>query len=41
MSKDEMKRILGKSPDLSDAMMMRMFYQLKPKNSGRYALAQI
>ena len=41
MSKDEQKRLLGRSPDFADAMMMRMFYQLKPKNSGRYALAQI
>jgi hypothetical protein len=41
MSKDEQKRILGKSPDLADALMMRMIYELKPKNSGRYALAQI
>jgi hypothetical protein len=41
MSKDEQKRILGKSPDLADALMMRMIYEIKPKNSGRYALAQI
>jgi hypothetical protein len=41
MSKDEQKRILGRSPDYADAMMLRMFYEIKPKNSGRYALAQI
>jgi len=38
-SKDEMKRILGKSPDLSDALMMRMWFELKNlKSTGRYAL---
>jgi hypothetical protein len=40
MSKDEMKKILGKSPDLSDAFMMRMYYELKNlKSTGRYAIA--
>jgi phage terminase large subunit len=39
-SKDEMKRILGKSPDLSDALMMRMYYEVKNlKSTGRYAIA--
>lgn len=38
-SKDEMKRILGKSPDLSDAMMMRMLPEIKTqKTTGRYSL---
>ncbi len=41
MSKDEQKKILGKSPDLADSLMMRMVYELKPKNSGRYAIARI
>ena len=41
-SKDEMKRILGKSPDLSDALMMRMYYEVKNlKSTGRYAIAFI
>ena len=40
MSKDEMKKILGKSPDLSDAFMMRMYYEIKNlKSTGRYAIA--
>jgi len=39
-SKDEMKKVLGKSPDLSDALMMRMYYELKNlKSTGRYAIA--
>jgi hypothetical protein len=39
-SKDEMKKVLGKSPDLSDALMMRMYFEVKNlKATGRYALA--
>ena len=39
-SKDEMKKILGKSPDLSDAMMMGMYQHIKNlKSTGRYAIA--
>ena len=39
-SKDEMKKILGKSPDLSDALMMRMYFEVKNlKSTGRYAIA--
>ncbi len=39
-SKDEMKRILGKSPDLSDALMMRMYFEIKNmKATGRYSIA--
>lgn len=39
-SKDDMKRILGKSPDLSDALMMRCYYEIKSmKTTGRYGLA--
>lgn len=41
MSKDEQKRLLGKSPDFADAMMMRMYFELKPKNTGRYALVSL
>lgn len=41
-SKDEMKRMLGKSPDLSDALMMRMLPELKNnKTTGRYMIARI
>lgn len=29
ISKDEMKRVLGKSPDISDTVMMRMYFELK------------
>jgi hypothetical protein len=39
-SKDDMKKILGKSPDLSDALMMRMYFEVKSlKSTGRYAIA--
>ena len=41
-SKDEMKRTLGKSPDLSDCMMMRMLPEIKTqKTTGRYSIAMI
>ena len=41
-SKDEMKRTLGKSPDLSDALMMRMYIECKlPKTTGKYNLTFI
>jgi hypothetical protein len=41
-SKDEMKRLLGKSPDLSDALMMGMYPHIKNlKSTGRYAIAFI
>jgi hypothetical protein len=41
-SKDEMKKVLGKSPDLSDALMMRMYWEVKNlKTTGRYAVAFI
>ena len=34
MSKDEVKKKIGRSPDYSDALMMRMFFELdKPKSS--------
>ena len=42
ISKDEQKKILGKSPDLSDAIMFRMYWELKNmKATGRYAIARI
>jgi hypothetical protein len=38
-SKDEMKKVLGKSPDLSDAVMMKMIIDIKQhKTTGRYAI---
>jgi len=40
MSKDDMKKILGKSPDISDALMMRMYFEIKNmKTTGRYSMA--
>ena len=33
--KDEIKELIGRSPDYSDAMMMRMYYELDPPQSGR------
>lgn len=39
-SKEEMKKVLGKSPDLSDALMMGMYFHIKnQKTTGRYAMA--
>ena len=41
-SKDEMKKILGKSPDISDAIMMRMLFEVKnQKTTGRYSISFI
>ena len=41
-SKDEMKKILGKSPDLSDALMMRMYWEIKNyKTTGKYSISFI
>lgn len=40
ISKDDMKKILGKSPDLADSIMMRMYWEIKNlKATGRYAIA--
>lgn len=40
ISKDEQKKILGKSPDLSDALMFRMYFEIKnSKTTGKYSLA--
>jgi phage terminase large subunit len=39
-SKDEMKRTLGKSPDLSDCLMMRMLPEIKTlKTTGKYSIS--
>lgn len=39
-SKDEMKKVLGKSPDLSDCLMMRMLPEVKTlKTTGRYSIS--
>ncbi len=38
--KDEMKRVLGKSPDLSDCLMMRMLPEIKTlKTTGKYSIS--
>ena len=40
ISKDEQKKQLGRSPDISDAVMMGMYYHIKNlKSTGRYAIA--
>jgi len=36
MGKDEIKKIIGRSPDYSDTLMMRIYFDLK--NSGSYAI---
>jgi PBSX family phage terminase large subunit len=42
ISKDEQKKVLGKSPDLSDALMFRMYWEIKNMNTtGRYAIVRI
>ena len=35
LPKEKVKQIIGRSPDYSDALMMRMYYALKP-NAGKY-----
>lgn len=37
-SKDEMKKLLGVSPDLADCMMFRMWFEIANKSTGKYAL---
>jgi hypothetical protein len=39
LGKDEVKERLGRSPDFGDALMMRMFFELKPAGSGFVPLA--
>ena len=40
ISKDEQKKILGRSPDISDALMMGMYFHVKNlKSTGRYAIS--
>jgi hypothetical protein len=42
IGKDQMKKVLGVSPDLADAMMLRMYYEVKNlKSTGRYSIAFI
>ena len=36
VSKDEIKKRIGRSPDYSDALMMRMFYALMPVKRSHY-----
>ena len=41
-SKDEIRKMLGRSPDLADALMMRMWFELKNmRSTGRYAVAYV
>jgi hypothetical protein len=41
-SKDEMKKILGSSPDISDAVMMKMLFEVSnQKNTGKYSISFI
>ena len=38
IAKDEIKMNIGRSPDESDCLMMRMFFELKPPlTGGRWA----
>ena len=37
MSKDDIKKQIGRSPDYSDALMMRMYWEINP-NYGSYAI---
>jgi hypothetical protein len=40
MSKDQIKKMIGKSPDLADAVMMGMLSHIKSlKATGRYGIA--
>ena len=42
IGKDEMKRILGVSPDIADSIMLRMYYEVKNlKNTAKYAIGFI
>jgi hypothetical protein len=42
IGKDEMKRILGVSPDIADSIMLRMYYEVKHlKNTAKYAIGFI
>ena len=36
MSKDEVKKKIGRSPDYSDALMMRMYFELQKSKSSYY-----
>ena len=36
VSKDKIKQNIGRSPDFSDALMMRMYFELKVSNKITY-----
>jgi hypothetical protein len=41
-SKDEMKKILGTSPDISDAVCMKMLFEVQNhKTTGKYSISFI
>lgn len=40
-SKDDMKRRIGRSPDIADAIMMRMYYELKPQSTGNSTIVTV
>jgi hypothetical protein len=42
ISKDEQKKLLGRSPDISDAVMMGMYFHIKnQKTTGKYSISFI
>jgi hypothetical protein len=42
ISKDEQKKVLGRSPDISDAVMMGMYFHIKNlKSTGKYSISFI
>lgn len=38
ISKEDVKDLIGRSPDYADALMMRMWYELKPIQAGQTAI---
>lgn len=40
-SKDDMKRRIGRSPDIADAVMMRMYYELKPQSTWNTTIVSV
>jgi PBSX family phage terminase large subunit len=41
ISKEQIKQIIGRSPDFSDAIMFRMYWELKPVSSGKYFMKRL